>query len=598
MSDPLKKIPTFGTTFQDAVIKIALHDDYFAAQLVRYLSFNTKDKEYTIFNTIQHQIIFNCISASVKKYNTRPSDAQVRQFILEYSPEEQTALNATYERILQTSTHDEAYVRDNLKAYIQYVTLAVGLSDIRSAAKEDFFDLPNVMQKTIDQARRVSFEKEELLLLSNFDDIMASGHFDPKNLIPTLLPPLDADLLGGLPKGELVVVLSGTNVGKSMFCISLGANALRAGKKVLHIQLEGRRIETFTRYVANLAQVPINAINKNEVTPFEKEKIKNAGKFEKQLQIRPLVERTISVEELAAKCREIYKDFKFDMLIVDYGALLTSAQKMDQYRLTQGHVHRELSKMANEFNCVVLTPAQGTRDSQKEQTQTYRKKNEDGPLPVLRSSDIAEAFEIARIAGVILTLNRTDEETHKNQLRIYLEKNRVEAKNKTYGVYCDFACARLITEDFYDPNSVTENEDLFEEDEQSEKALFVQKKKDLEEKENLAKKISRIMGERLSIRGAIRAALESAEKEKDTMTEEQVLQVEAFIAAKEKELQEKLESLKGLLRLLYPGATKELYELTLKSYEDAKKDGTLPKSELLRLKEKFDHLKLLFEKTS
>lgn len=596
MSDGLKKTPRFATSFQDSVLKIALQDDYFAAQVIRYLSFNTEDKEYNIFNTLQHQIIFDAIAASIKKYNTRPSDAQVRQKIMEFSPEEQEALTATYERILNTSTHDEAYVRDNLKGYIQYVTLSVGLSDIRSAAKEDFFDLPNVMQKTIDQARRVNFEKEELLLLSNFDDIMASGHLDVKNLIPTLLPPLDADLLGGLPRGELVVILSGTNVGKSLFCITLGANALRSGKKVLHIQLEGRRIETFTRYVSNLAQVSTTQINKNEVSSFEKEKIKNAAKYEKQLQIRPLVERTISVEELAAKCREIYKDFKFDMLIVDYGALLTSAQKMDQYRLTQGHVHRELGKMANEFNCVVVTPAQGTRDSQKDQNQTYRKKNEDGPLPVLRSSDIAEAFEIARIAGVILTLNRTDEETAKGQMRIFLEKNRVEAKNKTYGVYTDYACARLITENFYDPNSVTENQDLFEEEEENDKVLFMQKKKDAEEKESLNKKVNRILAERMSIKGVIRTALENAEKESATMTTEQISQIKNFILEKEKELDEKTQSLKPLLQLLYPGATREMYELSVKSLEESKKDGTLSKADLAKVKEKVHHLKLLFEK--
>jgi hypothetical protein len=65
-------------------------------------------------------------------------------------------------------------------------------------------------------------------------------------------------------------------------------------------------------------------------------------------------------------------------------------------------------------------------------------KNNTDQAPILRSSDISEAFEIARVSGIIMSLNMTDDERREGKLRVYLEKQRHGVKGNQYGILTDF----------------------------------------------------------------------------------------------------------------------------------------------------------------
>jgi replicative DNA helicase len=365
MSDMNFPAPKFDTSFQRAVLKLALAEDFFAAQLVRYLSSDRERIKINIFDTKQLQILFDCIVKSMDKYKTRPSDGQLRQFISEYAPEEQVALLKTYEDILASGTNDDAYYRQHLKAFIQQIKLAIGFSKIKNTWNSNKLETPDVMQSIVDEIRRVEFEDEDILTLEDIDEITNDAKHMLDKLIPTGLAPLDKDLLGGLPRETFVVALGSTNVGKSLFCISLACNAIRTNHKVLHISLEGMRNEALMRYTANLAQVPSRGLMQGDLTPPQKKQLDRIKEYEKNLRIHNMLGFGVTIEDLAAKCREIYKDFKFDMLLVDYSQLLESKQKTEGSRQTQTYVHRALAAMSREFDCVVLSPVQATRGAQK-----------------------------------------------------------------------------------------------------------------------------------------------------------------------------------------------------------------------------------------
>ena len=59
---------------------------------------------------------------------------------------------------------------------------------------------------------------------------------------PTGLEALDEKTIlnGGLGRGELGVIVANTGVGKSHFLVSLGAEALKRGKNVVHYTFELR----------------------------------------------------------------------------------------------------------------------------------------------------------------------------------------------------------------------------------------------------------------------------------------------------------------------------------------------------------------------
>jgi KaiC/GvpD/RAD55 family RecA-like ATPase len=598
MSDINLPVPNFDTAFQRGILKLALKEDYFASQLVRYLGLDNELKRITVFNTKQLQIIFDCIGKSLNTYNTRPSDAQVRQYIVEFAPEEQDAIASTYEQILSEDTHDETYFKSHLTAFVQQAKTGIGFYKIRECWKENKLATIDMMQEVIDGLRRVSFEQEDILTLANIESITSDTQASLGNVIPTGLEPLDKDLLGGLPREALVTVLGGTNVGKSLFCISVGANAVRSGFNVLHIQLEGQRNEALLRYASNLAGVPMRAMMQNTMSPMQRQQI---GKVEsyKNLQIRNMLGFGVTVEDLAAKCREIYKDYKFDMLIIDYSQLLDCRTKTEGYRHTQRYVHQALSSIARELSCVVVSPIQATREAHKDQTQYKSRKSEDSQAPVLRSSDISEAFDIARVSAVIITLNRTDDEAREGKLRVYLEKQRMDEKNKTYGVMTDYSCCRLITKDTYDPRSIVLTEGVFEKDgdvQDGSKLAQVLQMKDRQAKEDLRKKIDKLTGEHFNINGQLQAAAKQFGV--GEMSDEEKTRYDAWKASTLSKRDGVLIELKGLVALYYPQATKELYETMKASLKDLEKDGTAPKENVREHKERIKHFSYLYDDKS
>ena len=466
ISPPKKDIetidrPNFDIVFQMGVIKLSLQDDYFCAQLVRYLSDDKDLEEFTIFDSEHLQTIFKLMVESFKQYSARPTEGQIRQKFNEMDEDYRMDLNSALDAVLSTDTHNDSFYRQYMSTFIQQVKMAKGFKKTKKIWKERPDNAPDFMQEVIDGIRRVSFEKEDILTMGDLGEIITTGVTVNARKIPTGIPKLDEDLVGGLPRENLCVVLAGTNVGKSMFAISLACNALRAvdengqncGYKVLHVNLEGMRDEAIKRYASNLAQVNYGALIQGRYDDAAKRRIDelNQRYGANRLMIRNMLGFGSTIEDLIAYCRELYKDFKFDMLIVDYGQLLDSKQKQESYRHTMARVFRGLTALATEFSCVVLTPAQATRGAQENSNQfAGNRRQQDTRAPVMRSTDIAEAMEIARVAGVIFSLNVTEEEGKQNRLRLFLEKQRQGAKNTLYGLITNYSQCNLITGKYYD----------------------------------------------------------------------------------------------------------------------------------------------------
>lgn len=453
--------PNFDIVFQMGILKMSLQDDYFCAQLVRYLSEDKDLDEYTIFESEHLQTIFKTMVESFKEYGNRPTEGQIRQKFNEMNEEYRQDLNDALDNVLSTDTHNDEFYRKYMGTFIQQVKMAKGFKKTKRIWKSNPNDAPEYMQKIIDDIRRVSFEKEDIVTMSDLPVLITDGVAKNSQKIPTGIKKLDEDLVGGLPRENLTVVLAGTNVGKSMFCISLACNALRAidengqncGFKVLHVNLEGMRDEAIKRYASNLAQVNYGALIQGRYDENAKRRIDEmTTKYgPSRLIIRNMLGFGSTIEDLIAYCREVYKDFKFDMLVIDYGQLLDSKQKAESYRHTMARVFRGLTAMAAEFNCCVITPAQATRGAQENSNQHVGRRNmQEARAPVMRSTDIAEAMEIARVAGVIISLNLTEDEAKQNRLRLFLEKQRQGAKNTLYGLYTNFSQCNLITGREYD----------------------------------------------------------------------------------------------------------------------------------------------------
>lgn len=452
----------FDIKFQMSILKLALTEDFFCQQLVKYLGNEDDLKKYSIFDSDHLQIVFRIISEGFKQYGERPSEGQIRQKFKEYHDQVEE-LNETLSQIQSTDAHDHQYFRDNLAAYIKSVKLVTSMVKIKNVFKDHPHEAPQQLQVFLDDIFRVSLDKDSIVTMENLPNLISDSIGDSTRKIPTGVKEWDAVMLGGLPRQNLVIVLAGTNVGKSLFAISLGCNALRArdenGKdmmlKVLHYNLEGQHDEAIKRYAANLAGIDMKDIETGRFDSNGRDKLEETIRTytSKRLMIKNKTDFGFTIEELIADCREIYKQFPFDMLVVDYGQLLTSKIKAD-YRLIQSHVFKGLDSLSKEFDCVVVSPAQATRGGIESQSSSggWKRKEENARLPVLQSHHISESIDIARVAGVIVSLNVTEDESNQNRLRLFLEKQRKGKKGLTFGLITQYARANLITGKSYNPN--------------------------------------------------------------------------------------------------------------------------------------------------
>lgn len=235
--------------------------------------------------------------------------------------------------------------------------------------------------------------------------------FNNPPALPTGISRLDEDLLGGLRRGELVSLLGSSNSGKLTVCINWAKSILQATNKkginrnlkVLHVCLQN--INLLSRYQKSLG------LPESE-TPIERLKI-----------FTPKV--NFSEEDLYQYVKETYQTFQFDVLLV-HGQLLDASKKPDNpllnnHRVNLSVIFRKLCTIAQEFNAVVISPIYATKRPHD---------------TVLKASDIPEAFEIASLSSVIVTLNSNSSDSTKRYL--ILEKQRRGKVNIPYLISTDF----------------------------------------------------------------------------------------------------------------------------------------------------------------
>lgn len=621
MSDPRdneEKVPLFDVVFQMGILKLALTDDFFCLQLVKYLAEDNDLNEYSLFETKQLHEIFKLIANSVKEFGTRPTDGQIRQNFFNLKAGDKEDYLDLYESILNQDTRNEAFYRKFLTAFIQEVKFRKGFVKTRDIFKTKGLEAPEYMQSVLDGINRVTFDKDDVVYLRDIPALISEGSTLNSSKIPTGIDLLDKDLVGGLPRENLTVALGGTNVGKSLFCISLSCNALRAvdeegkdrGFKVLHVNLEGQRDEAMKRYAANLAEIDYSDILKGTFDGAAQKRLKDViEKFnETRLKVINILGFGITIEDVYAKLKEEYKDFKFDFLVIDYGQLLDVKGKSENNRLAMAKVFRGLDSISKEFSCVLVSPVQATRNAQENQNMSFKGKNNEERGHILRSTDISEAFEIARVAGVILTLNRTEEEGRKNRLRVFLEKQRQGAKDKLYGLIVNYGQSNLITGKFFNPyESVIDNEE----------AEHQIRQKSQENKNNGLGKIKNLTEQKQSILKEERKQdsphvemLENFSLEFYKLSEE-YSKIKSYYdelrdqdEPDKKELEDlynvlgshrdRIDKILGEARLMvaqaYPNANKELFHQMKSQLDDMKKNGATDVSKIQELEKMIRHL--------
>jgi len=213
-----------------------------------------------------------------------------------------------------------------------------------------------------------------------------------RNPISTGWDLIDNITKGGLGRGELAVAIGSTGGGKSFLGVHIGTQALKQGKNVVHYTLELSDKVIANRYDSCLTGVPLNNIIEQKDIVWDG--IKDiAGKLIiKEYPTKSATTNTIKnhLEKLKRK------DFRVDMIIVDYADLLKPISAQKEKRTELESIYEELRGIAQIFNCPMLTFSQTNRCFSAN-TTTYILK-EDGSrikkhLNEIKVGDMVETIE-------------------------------------------------------------------------------------------------------------------------------------------------------------------------------------------------------------
>ena len=396
---------------ESKVLALLARDKGFCASVSPYLSED-------LFTLPQHRLFFKFVNDFFTTYGVLPSCESlvhsVKQKVDTINREEIRALGEFVYKVYNDGLSDDVeYIKDEVNGFVKAAAMRSFLSEAGILLEEGEIE---TITKKFESARLAGSSVAAPIkeFTSTFDArVKEREFFETQRKIPTGFPLLDQGLRGGLAEKELGIVMAPTNVGKSFMLSNLGINGIKQKKRVLYISLELSELELFSRVEANLTGISIDALN----TCSDKLKKMKEDYFEKYANLFYVQEfptGSITVETISAIVHKFNVTIgKLDLLIVDYADLLRISKRGD-LRHELRDIYTKLRALGTEANVAIWTATQANRAG-------YGVEN-------VTEEHVSECLDKMMIADVVLTLNQTDDEYARNEMRAFLAKNRRNRK--------------------------------------------------------------------------------------------------------------------------------------------------------------------------
>lgn len=216
-------------------------------------------------------------------------------------------------------------------------------------------------------------------------------------LLRTGLTDVDFHLGGGFTRGELVLIVADSGVGKSTLAHQIAIhNALSS--KVLYCLAEMTPASFTDREIAAELAVPVTTIRQGHYTQELYEQIMGRGIGSvSQREVYLHQEANMSVAAIREKAKQAIARYgEFSTIVVDYLQLIEPPKGSDNRYLAIGDISRHLSALAKELNVLVILLCQLSRAVEQRENKRPTK------------SDIYESKRPEQDADFILSLYRID----------------------------------------------------------------------------------------------------------------------------------------------------------------------------------------------
>jgi KaiC/GvpD/RAD55 family RecA-like ATPase len=324
----------------------------------------------------------------------------------------------------QPGMEDRDYLRDKITyfAKIQSVKQAFTKSlELIDKAPEDEKTWDAVYEK-MRESMTVSqnFEIGVDYFKSIRDRYQNKDEIDDKDRFILGLPSIDTKVSGGgYCRGELISIVAGSGVGKSLMLANMTATNVLRGKKCLYISLELAEVKIADRLDAIFTGYDVHnlTMHKDDIIT----KLESFSEVSYEGQIWPLVIKqfpagTATVNTIRAYISQLkFHGYTPDFVVIDYVGEMANHPDLKTHESRERSV-RELRAMATEEKVFAATAMQPNRDAKKDGKAGERTRIDDDHL--------ADSYGQIRPLDGCISLNQNDTEKLLGIGRGYVIKQR------------------------------------------------------------------------------------------------------------------------------------------------------------------------------
>lgn len=417
--------------FQKHIIALLLTDRTFLLQSIDLIKPN-------YFTNKAHrracEILFNFFA----KYRTVPNKTILVQEISEELKDDKARLyylaelNSIYD-FFEPSVENRQYLSDKIAyfAKIQAIRLAFNKSmkliDKDPESDDTWGKVYDFLRVAMNTDRNFDIGLEYFKTLKERYERMLPEDEDEEKFV-TGYADIDEQIKGGgYKRGEMIAVVGGSGVGKSLWCTGVAATNITRGKKCLYLACgDANEDRVAERFDAVLSDLPVDALydRRNEV--FAKlEGVVGTRKDRNMLVVKYFPSTTADVNTLRAYMAQLkFYGFTPDLVVVDYVGEMRDFPDMPTYE-SRERIVKELRGLAGEEGVFLITamqPNRGAKEAQK--------------IGRIEEEHLADSFGQIRPLDALFSLNQNDDEKLASVGRLYVIKQRF---GKTrYQVYVKF----------------------------------------------------------------------------------------------------------------------------------------------------------------
>jgi len=428
----------FDENFQAKIAAMCLRDAAFMQRTEGLVM-----PEY--FENVADGHIVHIINRYYAKYKKIPGDKNVLAMLIKadkinkvLKAELVSVVAGRAKELFSHDISDRDYVVDQVATFARHQAVSKAILDsVGHLDLNEFDKISTTLKRALDvgeEADGECYDYGEMIEARTEERIERAAGKLPSTGVTTGYPAIDKHLYHkGWGKRELSVLMGGAKAGKTTALIDFGVSACGHINRynVLYVTLEVSAKIIAERIDSRISEQVMFELDKHihEVKSKVVDWKARAGKFV----IREYPTGSMRVSDLRRLIeREKAKGNNFDMVIVDYADLMAPERMTDNAMENSKNVYVALRGLAMQEDIAILTATQTNREGAKKMVATM--------------TDVAEDFNKIRIADIVISINKTDEERKLQQCRLYFAAVRNGPSNFTIRIQQDTDRMRFVKE--------------------------------------------------------------------------------------------------------------------------------------------------------